>query len=160
MKIDITKMKCFWWEDRDGNILELDDRVLTDKEKERYCYYHSMFPCMIYHEISHCGYHPKGIQKYLIKLPIIGNKVKQKLGKNFRDICTFSTTYDSMQDCIVAMVNSGDYTLEQAIWVCTQSCERCMNVLCHKYLDGKDGYAEYSEDWKKCNTKCDFCKGE
>ena len=59
-----------------------------------------------------------------------------------------------------AMVNSGDFTLEQAIYVYANSCERCMNSLLYKYLDGKDGYPEYSEEWKKCNTQCDFCINE
>lgn len=38
------------------------------------------------------------------------------------------------------------------------ACERCMNVLAYKYLNGADGYEEYSDEWKKCNTECDFCK--
>lgn len=29
-----------------------------------------------------------------------------------------------------------------------------------KNLNGADGYAEHSEEWEKCNTKCDFCKSE
>ena len=33
-----------------------------------------------------------------------------------------------------------------------------MNVLLYKYLDGKDGYEEFSEEWQKCNTVCDWCK--
>jgi hypothetical protein len=33
-----------------------------------------------------------------------------------------------------------------------------MNALEFKYLNGKAGYAEYSEEWLKCNTECDFCK--
>jgi len=40
------------------------------------------------------------------------------------------------------------------------SCERCMNVLIHKYSDNydgdydfmDDGYAEFSDDWFKANT--------
>ena len=80
--------------------------------------------------------------------------------RTFNHICTFSTTYNSGQDCIVAMVNSGDFTLEQAIYVYANSCERCMNVLAYKYLDGKDGYEEYSEEWEKANTVCDFCRKE
>ena len=24
-------------------------------------------------------------------------------------------------------------------------------------MNGADGYPEYSEEWKKCNTICDFC---
>ena len=84
-------------------------------------------------------------------------KLRKKIGKTFRHIFTFNTRYCSGSDCIVAMVNSGDFTLEQAIWVYANSCERCMNVLLHKYLNGADGYPEYSEEWKKCNTFCDFC---
>ena len=38
------------------------------------------------------------------------------------------------------------------------SCERCCNVLAYKYLNGKDGYAEYGEEWKKANTECRYCK--
>ena len=161
MKIDLTKMRHFWWEDTEGNVLELENnRLPTEEEKEKYCYYHSEFPCQLHHNISHYGYHPKGIQKFLIKLPFIGEHIKKKLGKTFKDICTFNTTYRSGSDCIVAMVNSGDYTLEQAIWIYANSCERCMNALCYKYLEGKDGYEEYSEEWKKCGTSCDFCIGE
>ena len=161
MKIDVSKMKHFWWEDEQGNILDLEDgRMPTEKEKEKYRYYHSEFPCQLHHNISVYDYHPKGIHKFLIKLPIIGERIKRKIGKTFRDMITFRTTYYGMSDCIVAMVNSGDYTLEQAIWVCANSCERCMNALCFKYLDGKEGYAEYSDEWVKCNTECDFCRGE
>lgn len=158
MKIDVSKMRHFWWEDEQGNVLQLEnDRMPTEQEKEKYRFYHSEFPCQLHHNISVYDYHPKGVQKLLIKLPIIGDKIKKKIGKTFRDICTFNTTYCSGNDCIVAMVNSGDFTLEQAIWVYANSCERCMNALCHKYLNGADGYPEYSEEWKKCNTICDFC---
>lgn len=62
------------------------------------------------------------------------------------------------QDVIMAMVNSGDYTLQEALVVFSTACERCMNVLTYKYLNGADGYEEYSDEWKKCNTECDFCK--
>lgn len=161
MKIDLNKMRHFWWEDEEGNVLELENnRLPTEEEKEKYCYYHSEFPCQLHHAISRYDYHPRGIQKYLIKLPIIGKRFKKKLGKTFNDICTFNTTYRGGSGCIVAMVNSGDYTLEQAIWVYANACERCMNALCYKYLNGKDGYEEYSEEWKKCGTECDFCRGE
>jgi hypothetical protein len=47
------------------------------------------------------------------------------------------------------MANSGDYTLAEAMALYASCCERCMNVLAYKYLDGKDGYAEYSDEWKK-----------
>ena len=60
----------------------------------------------------------------------------------------------------MAMVNSGDYTLQEALVVYSTACERCTNVLAYKYLNGADGYEEYSDEWKKCNTECDFCKNK
>ena len=62
------------------------------------------------------------------------------------------------QDVILAMANSGDYTLAEAIALYASCCERCTNVLAYKYLNGKDGYAEYSDEWKKCGTSCRYCK--
>ena len=161
MKINLSNMRICWWEDEQGNVLELEeDRLPTDEEKEKYSYYHFEFPCQLHHSISHYGYHPRGVQRFLIKLPIIGKQLKKKIGKTHKHLGTFNTTFTCGSDCIVAMVNSGDYTLEQAIWIYANSCERCMNALEFKYLNGKSGYAEYSEEWKKCNTECDFCKGE
>ena len=45
-------------------------------------------------------------------------------------------------------------------YITVTECERCMNVLAYKYLNGKDGYEEYSEEWLKCPTVCQFCKDE
>lgn len=81
-------------------------------------------------------------------------------GTTLTRVISFNTTYGGGQDVILAMVNSGDYTLEEAISVYSSACERCMNVLAYKYTNGADGYAEHSEEWEKCNTECDFCKNE
>jgi hypothetical protein len=62
------------------------------------------------------------------------------------------------EEVIVAMVNSGDYTLSEALAVYSNACERCANVLTYKYLNGKDGYPEFSEEWRKANTVCHFCE--
>lgn len=60
------------------------------------------------------------------------------------------------EDLVMAMANSGDYTLSESILIAAQSCERCMNALAHKY--GLDwGYPEGSEEWQKCGTSCQFC---
>ena len=67
------------------------------------------------------------------------------------------TPNDAM-DVICAMVQSGDYTFEEAVCIWVNACERCMNVLTYKYTNGKDGYPEHSEEWEKCNTCCDFCE--
>jgi hypothetical protein len=66
----------------------------------------------------------------------------------------------SSEELVLAMANSGDYSLSQSILIVAQSCERCCNVLLYKYLNGKDGYAEYSDEWMKCNTECKFCAHE
>lgn len=64
------------------------------------------------------------------------------------------------EEVILAMANSGDYTLSEAFAVYTAACERCANVLAWKYTKGKHGYPEYSEQWNKTNTECEFCKDE
>ena len=145
MKINYDKLnKKFWFEDANGN--EIDKEQIKDGE---IAYYRSC-------------YRPKNpIIKFLCRK---SNRFYKWISKGktrtFNHVYTVSTTYGGGQDCIVAMVNSGDFTLEQAIWVYANSCERCMNALAYKYLDGKDGYPEYSEEWKKCNTVCDFCRDE
>lgn len=63
------------------------------------------------------------------------------------------------QDLVLAIVESGDFNLEEAIVIGAESCERCMNALADKY--GLDwGYPEGSEEWEECGTSCDFCTNE
>lgn len=82
-------------------------------------------------------------------------------GSTITPLIDFHTTIGGgNEDVVLAMVNSGDYRLSEAIAVFGNACERCMNVLAYKYLNGADGYEEYSEEWHKTNTVCDFCKGE
>ena len=50
-------------------------------------------------------------------------------------------------------------SLGDAILVAAIACERCMNTLANQY--GLDwGYEYMSDDWKKCGTSCQFCKGD
>ena len=135
MKIDKTKLPCgIWYEDDHGNIIPYNDVVKPPKETVSR---HVSFPLEVREEV----WFKKG---------------KRKDGKP--DI-TFSTHIgDGNQDVILAMANSGDYTLAEAMALYASCCERCMNVLAYKYLDGKDGYEEYSDEWKKCNTVCIYCK--
>lgn len=61
------------------------------------------------------------------------------------------------EDLVLAMANSGDWSLGDAILIVANSCERCMNALAEQY--GLDwGYKEYSDEWQKSNTVCDFCR--
>ena len=161
MNIDLSKMKRIWWEDIDGNVLDVpEDACLTDEQKEQYPFYNTCLPCQIQQVINHYGYHPKGIDKILIKLPFINKRVKERIGKTFKRLYTVTTTYGAGGDCIAAMVSSGHYTLEEAIWIYTTACERCTNALEYKYLNKKSGYSEYSSEWVMADTKCIFCAGE
>jgi len=155
MNINYEKLekKC-WFEDEHGNEVE--------QENPNACIYRRCFPLEVHDCIDEYCYHPENpIIKFLCrKSRRFYEWISKGKDKTFKHIFTGATSFGSKwsQDCIVAMVNSGDFTLEQAIWVYANSCERCMNSLLYKYLDGKDGYEEYSEQWKKCNTQCDFCK--
>lgn len=49
------------------------------------------------------------------------------------------------------------YPVSKAIRIAADACERCLNSLLYMYgLDG--GYKEFSDEWHKCGTECDFCK--
>ncbi len=55
--------------------------------------------------------------------------------------------------------NNKIYSLNNAIKIAANSCERCMNFLAYKY--GLDwGYKEGFDEWAKCGTRCSFCESE
>ncbi|MHA2427141.1 MAG: hypothetical protein ACXADB_03825 [Candidatus Hermodarchaeia archaeon] len=69
-------------------------------------------------------------------------------------------TRPSMKERIVSLCRghwNKVYALEQAIIIAANSCERCINSLGYQY-GLKWGYPEYSEEWGKANTVCDFCR--
>lgn len=163
MKIDLTKLeKKHWFEDECGNVIEEKDVDRIIKKGNKRIYYRHCFPLEIHDQIDSYCYHPKNpvIRWLCSKSKRFYDFISIGKERTFKTIIDGRTTYGSGQECIVAMVNSGDYTLEQAIWIYANSCERCMNALCYKYLNAKDGYEEYSEQWNKCNTICDFCREE
>lgn len=63
------------------------------------------------------------------------------------------------EDLVLAIANSGDWNLRDAILVVANSCERCMNALAHKY-GLKWGYPEFGDEWKKTGTSCEFCESD
>lgn len=137
MKIDKSKLHIgIWYTDDEGNRIPNKHNAL---KPDGAVYAHVCFPLEIREEIyrlnSDGGY---------------GEKDKIMTG-----CCHLSRSTGQLA---VAMVNSGDYDLYEALAVLAQSCERCCNVLWNKYLPGVDGYAEYSEEWQKCNTVCEFCR--
>ena len=60
-------------------------------------------------------------------------------------------------DLVTAMVRSGDWDAGDAIMTAGQSCERCMNVLCHHYLGPDEGYPYESEEYWGARTRCKMC---
>lgn len=177
-----------WYEDKDGNVVDVpDDEVLTpERVKELGIYtYHTSYPLEISHKI-YGFYDNKDTCKHPLKYRnrtygwkkgIKGCECvkcgKVKIGKSYipfafmkwgngansHKILTGHTHIGSgNEDLILAMANSGDYTLSEAICILANCCERCLNVLAYKYLDGKDGYPEHSEEWEKTNTSCEFCE--
>lgn len=165
MKIDYAKLeKKHWFEDENGNVIKEEDVDRVIKKGNKPIFYRRCFPLELHDMVDEYCYHPKNsIIRFLCKKSRRFYKWVS-VGKNrtFKEILDSTTSFGGKwsQDCIVAMVNSGDFTLEQAIWVYANSCERCMNSLLYKYLDGKDGYEEYSEEWLKCGTVCEFCKDQ
>lgn len=62
-------------------------------------------------------------------------------------------------DLALALTNSGDFTLGEAIIFSATVCERCMNALAYEY--GLDwGYPVDSQAYATCGTSCKLCKQE
>ena len=139
MKIDKSKLRIgLWYEDGAGNVVPSDNYAVCPDGAE---YAYSCFPLEIRTDIY---------------------KLREDGHYGGRDCVLSTSTHLSRESgrLAVAMVNSGDYDLYDALGVLANACERCINVLWDKYLPGEDGYPEYSEEWKKCNTVCDFCREE
>ncbi len=138
MNIDKSRLKIgLWYTDKDGNYIPNTDNMITPYGA---VYVHSCFPLELHEEVYKLR---KGG----------GYGVDDKVFGFYTHIGRGSGRL------IVAMVNSGDYDLYEAIGVYGIACERCMNVLWNKYLPGEDGYEEFSDEWKKANTECEFCRG-
>jgi len=176
MKIDKEKhLEILWCEDANGN-------VVSDENSGECIYQVSRFPQSLTttylklintEEVEKCN-HPR---KYIVPTygwidGIVGRECKlcggtqtkkqwhlwpRKWGAyGSKEVFSCNSTWNN-DEAILEMVNSGDFTLSEAIIVYATSCERCMNVLIHKYTNGEDGYAEYTEEWKECGTSCQFC---
>ncbi len=180
MKINKEDLETLWYEDENGNKIECAENEYHPKGA---VFQVSRFPKTLtttylrlinQSDVDKCK-HPR---KYIVPTygwiegivgreckACHGTQTKKKWhiwpkkwdGYGSRKVASFNSTWND-EETILAMVNSGDYTLEEAIIVYATACERCMNVLVYKYTNGKEGYEEYSEEWKKCNTSCKFCE--
>ena len=181
MKINKEDLKTLWYEDENGNKLEHVEFSCEAPENAKY--FASRFPCEVHEkhykiikqsDVDKCN-HPR---KYIVPTygwvdGIVGRECKvchgtqtkkkgilHRWGKKWdggssKETIAFISTYS--EDLVLAMANSGDYTLSESIIIAAMSCERCMNALAYKY--GLNwGYEEYSEEWQKCGTLCEFCR--
>lgn len=183
MNINKSKLKKgLWYEDKDGNYIPYGDLGKTPSEAVSCC---SCFPLEItthirvfYDNKDSCR-HPlkyrkrtdgwvKGIKgckctccgkEKVGKSKIPFMFMKWENGASSKPLMTSNVNIGGgNEDVILAMANSGDYTLSEALVIYASACERCANALAYKYLNGKDGYEEMSDEWKKCGTVCDFCR--
>ena len=136
MIIDKSKLKVgLWFTDEDGNYIPYTNEV----HPKGAVYAHSCFPLEVREEIY---------------------RIREDGGYGEKNKVLTSTTHISRDSgqLLVAMVNSGDYDLYEAMAVLARCCERCLNVIWNKYLPDVDGYEEFSEEWYKANTVCEFCE--
>ena len=179
MKIDKSNFKIgMWYTDENGNIVENEDYCLQPNGAK---YYHTCYPTEIvkttyafYDKNKKCK-HKHTERTYGWEKGLKGKRCldcgRDKLGKKYKpwfmipwnngayshELFT-EHTHIGNDDIVTAMVKSCDYSVGEAIYVYGKACERCMNVLAYKYLDGKEGYPEYSKEWEKAGTSCKFCK--
>lgn len=185
MHVDKAKLKSgLWYEDKDGNVLECGP---YEMRPEGAVTYHTRYPFNIteniyrFHEDPKTCKHRKcDIQRTSGWAPgYKGCKCNRcgstKLGKSYVPFMFMKwrepvsgSSYHAIsfhthvgkdnEGIILAMANSGDYTLGEAVITYATACERCMNALAWIYTHGEEGYAPDSEEYKKCNTVCDFCR--
>ena len=143
MKIDKSKLRMgLWYEDADGNRIPWDDNRVDAPENAITA--HVCFPLEVREEI-YALHEYDGVRTY----------------RGSDHIMTGTTHIGrGNENVIIALVNSGDFTLSEALAWWASACERCTNAVIWKYTNGEDGYPEYGEEWKKANTVCEFCKEE
>lgn len=159
-----------WLEDDDGNIYPLEDKSVNDTVKniDSDLTYHTCFPLAITEKLYSYSCSPNRedmpIASFLYSRFSIFRKYWNnchRSDRRFKHLIDFTTNIGGgNENVILGMVNSGDYTLSSALRIYANACERCTNVLAYKYTNGKEGYAEYSEEWHKANTCCKFCEEE
>lgn len=183
MKIDKEKhLEILWYEDEGGNVIPSYEDFCEPKGA---VYQVTRFPKSLtttylklinQEDVDKCR-HPRkhitntygwvdGVVGRECKL-CYGTQTKKKWhlwpkkwnGCGAKNVFEGQSTWND-EETVLAMANSGDYTLSEAIIIYASSCERCINVLAFTYTNGKNGYAEYSEEWHKCGTSCEFCKQE
>ena len=66
------------------------------------------------------------------------------------------------QNLVIAMAVSGDYTLQQALYIVAMACDRCRHALLYEYRElhnSNEGYSVKSDEYQKSSCRCQFCYG-
>lgn len=186
MNINKSMLKTFWYEDQEGKEIKNDDELVTPDGAHSYVTRSTLEIREVHHKIikqddvNKCPHKSKWIKRTGGWVKGIKGRECQKchgiqVRKNYQAWGNkweaggsrkwfVGTTHigltqgGHMEETIMGMVNSGDYSLKEAILVYSIACERCMNVLIYKYTNREDGYYEYSQEWITCGTHCIFCK--
>lgn len=179
--INKNNLHIIWYEDEKGNKwfpnLESNQHPETGKPKE-FVYQHSCFPYILRHdilrevvpeEVETCN-HPREFLEtehgifQTQRCGKCGGFRQRRAGRPWptkwmahgsRPVAAIESSWP--EDLVLAMANSGDYSLSEAIMVCANACSRCMNALGHRYGLGW-GYPELSATWQHAGTICDYCK--
>lgn len=132
--INKEDLKTLWYEDAEGNYLDVamyDEKGTPNPHPPEAKYMVSRFPNVL--------------RTTYLELTDAGSKE------------VFSGESSFSDDLVLALVESGNFTLDEAIIFAAEACERCTNSAANDY--GLDwGYPEGSEDWEASKTSCDFCR--
>jgi len=161
MKINKNELDMvIWYEDEEGNMFDEDWGKIVDPKFSR----HSCFPLAIVETVYFPKYEPRtkiGRALWVFSTP---KRIFHWIHpEKYNTSWAFEKHFNigsGVEKIIMEMVNSGDYTLSQAVRLLATCCERCTYVVAHKYTNGEEGYPEFSEEWKDCGTICRYCKEE
>jgi len=132
LRFDPEMFAMLWYEDGDGHRIRSEDEHDTWEVPKGAETQHSMFPNVLRHGI--------------LLLNDDGTSTS---------VATGESSFPS--DLVTEMVRSGDWDVADAIMVAGQACERCLNVLLHRYgLD--DGYPFASDAYWRAGTRCPMCE--
>ena len=134
LQFDPQVFSVLWYEDADGNNLGEPKYFDRDppQEPEGAKYQYSQFPNILHDSIL-------------------------RLNEDGTSTAVMEGNRGFPEDLVTAMVRTAEWDVGDAIMVAAQSCERCLNVLCQRYLGADEGYKFGSAPYWDCGTRCKMC---
>lgn len=151
MNINKENLKQLWYENEAGERYYLTDEDFFGRATppEGFIFQHSMFASQLVQEVLR------------LNVDAHGRCMSTHVG-------TGHSTYPGQ--LVFKMIESDDFTFEEAVLVAGQACERCLNALCYKYkvlakappphehgASIYEGYPEESREYQESHTRCQFC---